>query len=386
MRALATICAVVLLLMCVTVGPAQADRSRDAFDAVIDEFGTVTDAPDGPLSEWYYYENTDWWNVWFYDHPYEESWDKYIRVWMSVESIGPDPLLEFTVNWSTNEWIGFPTAPLPPLTPPDEMLYIYRPFAQPVPIGGYWIYECRVSDFIIPSYNPEWVSVDIRGRNVEIIGWIEHICYDPSATQIECYSWEDEGTVLSKYGNLVSPESVTGLQIGSCGECPGGTYSCPGASDGERYLHVRESPHSGTPQAYIAWITNLVQGDIVDASFCGYDDTPGASPSLRIWAHYGTSSDVDDYEGSADGLTDYTAGTGWDPLEYTWTFDDGGGTRDALIIEARLYSTPSTSSDSTDYWIDDICVTAPGTATIHFPEPSSPVTNTTWGRIKSMYR
>ena len=65
---------------------------------------------------------------------------------------------------------------------------------------------------------------------------------------------------------------------------------------------------------------------------------------------------------------------------------DGGGTRDALVIEARLYSTPSTSSDSTDFWIDDLCVTAPWTATINFPEPGSAVENTTWGRIKTLYK
>jgi hypothetical protein len=365
---------------------AQADRSRDAFDAVIDEFGIVTDAPDGPLTEWYYYENTDWWNVWFYDHPFELDYDKYIRVWLSVEEIGPDPELWLTVNWSTDAWIGQPGPPLPPLTPIEELMYIFRPGEEFVPVGGYYIYECRVSDFFSPPYNPEWVSVDIRGRNVRIIGWIEHICYDPYATRVECYSWENGGTLLGHYGNIVNEMNVSGPQTGPCGGCVGGSYTCPGASEGMHYLHVMERPHSGTPQAYVAWITNLAQGDIVDASFNGYDITPGASPSLRIWAHYTTSGDIEDYQGSAGGLDDYTAGTGWDPLEHTWTFDDGGGLRDALVIEARLYSTPSTSADSTSFWIDDICVTAPMTAVIHFPEPISAIEDASWGRIKSLYR
>jgi hypothetical protein len=386
MKALVVIFAIVLLALVFSAGTAWADRSRDAFDGVIDEFGVVTDAPDGPLTEWYEY--AEWWNVWFYDHPYQEYYDKYVRIWVSVEWIGGPPnWFEITPNWTTPDWPpGAPNPPLPPITPLEELLYIFRPTHEFIAEPGYYVFDYRVSDFYDPPYNPEWVSVDIRGQNVRVIGWIEHICYDPSATRIEHYGWENGGTILGSYGNLVGDSNVTGPQTGYCGGCPGGVYSCPGASEGQRYLHVRESPHSGTPQAYLAWITNLAQGDIVDASFNGYDVTPGASPSLRIWAHYTTSGDIEDYQGSAGGLYDYTAGTGWDPLEYTWTFDDGGGTRDALVVEARLYSTPSTSADSTDFWIDDICVTAPATAVIYFPEPASPVEDTSWGRIKSLYR
>ncbi len=384
MKALAVVFAVTLLALVVTAGPAQADeRSRDAFDAVIDAGGIVMDAPEGPLTEWYEY--AEWWNVWFYDHPYEEYYDKYIRIWVWVQWVGGPPnWFEITANWSTPAWP--PGEPQPPLPPTDEPLYIFRPPYDGVTEPGYYVFEYRVSDYFYPPYNPEWVSVDIRGQNVLVIGWIEHICYDANMTQIGCYSWEDGGTILGSYGNLVNDTNVTGVQTGTCGGCPGGVYTCPGASEGQHYLHVRESPHSGTPQAFLAWVTGLAQGDIVDASFCGYDITPGTSPSLRIWASYSTSDDIDNYQGSASGLLDYTAGTGWDPVEYTWTFDDGGGTRDALVIQARLYSTPSTSADSTDFWIDDICITAPMSATINFPEPASPVEDASWGRIKAMYR
>jgi hypothetical protein len=72
--------------------------------------------------------------------------------------------------------------------------------------------------------------------------------------------------------------------------------------------------------------------------------------------------------------------------------DEVGGTRDALLFEARTYSTPAVSAvDSTGFWIDDLCVTAPTTATIHFPEPWAAVeetseAETTCGRVKAMYR
>jgi hypothetical protein len=177
------------------------------------------------------------------------------------------------------------------------------------------------------------------------------------------------GTILTSYGNLVNPTNVTGVQNGFAGD--GIPYSCPGANTGDRYLHVAEDPHSGTPEAYIIWVRGLTDGDVVDASFFGYDITPGVSPSLRIWAKY-TDTDVDSYAGSASGNLDYTAGGGWDLLSHSWTFDSAGGTRDGLAISARLYSTPSTSDPNhTDYWIDDVSCTFPATATIHIPEPTS---------------
>ena len=187
----------------------------------------------------------------------------------------------------------------------------------------------------------------------------------------ECYGWEDGvGTILGSYGNLCCDTNVTGSQTGSQGSgLP--DYTCPSANSGDRYLHVAEDPHSGTPEAFIAWVTGLNDDDVIDASFFGFDLTPAASPSLRIWAAYTTSDDIDNYLSSAGGNTEYTDGTGWDDVAWSWTFAGGDG--NALRISARLYSTPATSDpDHTDYWIDDICVMAPDTSVIHFaPEPAT---------------
>ncbi len=192
-----------------------------------------------------------------------------------------------------------------------------------------------------------------------------------SAVQIVNYSWEDgAGTILGSYGNLVDDLNITGPQTGSSGN--GGTYTCPGARTGDRYLHVAEDPHDGTPQAYVAFITGLTDGDVVSGSFFGYDESPGLSPSLRIWGHYALSTDITAYKGSASGNSDYTAGTGWDEVSHSWTFDSDGGTRDALVIEARLYSYPSTADDHTDFWIDDLTVVAPdGASVLVAPEPTT---------------
>ena len=207
------------------------------------------------------------------------------------------------------------------------------------------------------------------------------------------YGWEDGvGTILGSYGNLVFDTNVTGPQVGQ--DCLVGPFTCPGAFEGDRYLHVAESPHSSTPQAFIACITGLLNNDLVTASFWGYDITPGASPSLRIWASYSDAMQCPEcpggYTGSASGNLDYTAGTGWDQVSHTWTFATTG-TDDhyGLVIQARLYSTPSTQDPClTDYFIDWVTVTVPDHASVLFPDLTGPsaLESSNWGGIKALFR
>lgn len=175
------------------------------------------------------------------------------------------------------------------------------------------------------------------------------------------YGWENGATILGSYGNLVNPMNVT--------SGAGGTVL---PHSGNAMLQVTEAPHSGTPQAFIAYIENLTDGDIITASFYGWDNTPGASPSMRIWGHWAQSGDVNSYEGAAGGNDTYTAGTGWDQVSWSWTLDTSAyPDADALVVEVRLYSTPATSNTaSTDYWVDTLVVEAPDTAVINVPSPS----------------
>lgn len=176
------------------------------------------------------------------------------------------------------------------------------------------------------------------------------------------YGWEDGGVALGTYGNATNLANV------SSGVMDSGTTVSPYSGSG--MLTVTEAPHYSTPQVYVAFITDLTDGDVVDASFFGFDETPNASPSLRIWAHYALSTDVMSFTTSAGGNDTYTDGSGWGQVSYSWTFNSNGGAQDALVIEARLYSTPATDDTaSTIYFIDNLTVTAPDTATIITPVP-----------------
>lgn len=189
-------------------------------------------------------------------------------------------------------------------------------------------------------------------------------CGSASAATVS-YGWEDGTTtpILGSFGN-----------VGSANVVSGGADGRPAAYEGSFMLEVTESPASGTPQAYVAWVTGLNDGDTVTASFWGYDTTPGASPSLRIWGHYATSSELlagnsASFAGSAGGNSTYTDGLGWSQVSHTWTVSGA----DALVIEARLYSV----ADGDTYWIDALSVTAPNGAVIATPAPV-PVPAAVW--------
>jgi hypothetical protein len=200
------------LLLLVAAPAAHSQMITDQFNATIDEDGNVMGGGTGyyaggdwvDYEPWYPYPS-GWINQWFYDHPFDPLRGKIIHIEITVSF--PDPSqpsgLVFAVNWSTPEWsnLGYgdtwPPIPEYPGAPFDEELYIRR-----VPFIGAWNEPDEnvepgpyVWNFIIYEYNPEWVSIDIQGYNVEIVGTIEHECVDKQFGTEES-SW---GAVKSMY-------------------------------------------------------------------------------------------------------------------------------------------------------------------------------------------
>ena len=184
----------------------------------------------------------------------------------------------------------------------------------------------------------------------------------------ETYSWEDGGTVLGSYGNIL--ESAT-ANVGATGDIT--------PYDGDFMLTVSESPIDGTPIAYIAWVTDLSEGDEIEACFYGYDTTQNSAPSMRIWGAWSANDDINSYAGAPDSSSeqnnDYTAGNGWDQICHTFSTNmSNWESGEALVIQARLYSS-SSGPDPAQYFIDLVDVTTTSsTATIHFPGAQEPVT------------
>lgn len=159
--------------------PVQA--VEDTYWVTIDMGGGVVEGGGSGYGdgEWYEYTpGTGWINQWFYNAPFD--WDRWklIHVTMDIVPYWPGAYAEVTVNWSTPEWseqVPPPTGP--PLPGVDEALYIIR--MEPYLFEGdvSTTVHINVDNIIIPDYNPEWVSIDVRGYGFGIEnGYIWHEC------------------------------------------------------------------------------------------------------------------------------------------------------------------------------------------------------------------
>lgn len=147
---------------------------------------------------WYQYPS-GWWNQWFYDHPLDLDRKKTILFTAVMWPMDPQQpaYAEIIYNWTTPNW----TNPGPPMPedfqrPEGEPLYIGRSSELVDPHYAYIgpidpTQQTFIQDiFEIPDYNPEWISIDIRGNNFELYanspntGELIHVC-DPKVSSDE---------------------------------------------------------------------------------------------------------------------------------------------------------------------------------------------------------
>ena len=189
------------------------------------------------------------------------------------------------------------------------------------------------------------------------------------AQNTDSCSWESSPLmILGSFGNVANP-AIVGDPV----------------YDGVEALQAQESPNGSTPQVYVAWIKGLTDGDEVTASFWAYDETDGTNPGSRIWGHYTTSGDIDDYQGSASGNLTYSGEFLWTQLSHTWVFDSAVGTRDALVVEWRLYS-PTGEEPLFEIDLLEVSTTS-ATAEIITPcdDPAVPNDENSWGSLKANF-
>ncbi len=164
-----------------------SEMVRDTFWVRVGSSGEATGGCTGyGDGAWYYYENMDWWNQWFYDHPLDRTRKKVIDISFTIQPLDPGQgsWAVIAYNWATPQWPDPENPPLPPLSPEDEDLYIGRHIFYQGDLAQ-WP-ELVVDHFEIEAYNPEWISIDITGFNFEIvddadglgIGIIDHACIE----------------------------------------------------------------------------------------------------------------------------------------------------------------------------------------------------------------
>jgi len=154
------------------------DAKYNDFSATFDGGGNLTQGSGTDFygEGWYFYPEYFWWNIWFYDHPYDPDREKVVRVIVDLVPLEPGlpAMVQFAVNWSTDVWsLDFPGIEQPPLPGVNEDLYIGRETLFEIALEDSLHYEL---DLVLPDYNPEWVSIDIIAENAVINGSIKHAC------------------------------------------------------------------------------------------------------------------------------------------------------------------------------------------------------------------
>lgn len=173
----------------------------DNFIVSVDESGGVENYEGSGWNNgtWYYYPWYPWTNVWFYDHPYDPNRQKIINGTLELlpRDPGQNSTIEIVWNWTTPLWPGWPDNDRPPLPedvdgdPYNEDDVIVR---QPIPYFFNGIINGPIPievPFEILNYNPEWISVDIRGSNFVLNGDFQHICWKPGDCSDEVFDFGD---------------------------------------------------------------------------------------------------------------------------------------------------------------------------------------------------
>ncbi len=197
----------------------------------------------------------------------------------------------------------------------------------------------------------------------------------PALAGTYTYGWENGAMMLGSY----SPQLM--YAANSTAQARTGTHSL-------EFYEIADpitGSWSGTPQAYVAWVTGLHVGDVVSATIYAWDPTASGSPSVRIWGHWTPAGgDVNSYLASAGGNSTYSSDYWVTPLSYSWTATTEG---EGLMIEIRSYS-GATGVGLTNY-VDDLSVTIPdhdGLA-LYFPNETPVATkSSTWGAVKDLYK
>ena len=178
---------VTVMVLILSVGISSALAVEDVFSVDIDAKGEgiAGDGTGFDRGSWYYYPNTDWWNQWFYNSDYDPAHRKVVEVDLTFRVLDPTSAVASTVevalNWTTGAWPSDMDVPVPPL-PQDiksvshEGQVIVRQVVVPLK-------QITKSFFIsvppeIEDFCPEWISIDVRGRNVNVEGLIRHECLE----------------------------------------------------------------------------------------------------------------------------------------------------------------------------------------------------------------
>lgn len=131
---------------------------------------------------------SSWWNMWFYSGPYDPGLSKQVSTILQVVPADPNEpgYAEIAYAWSTPLWselrLSRPPLPVHSVDEDIESRYIARyPFRQ-INLQARSEPQTVSQQYVIPQYNPEWLSIAVRGTNFKVLRG--QITYDIRHEQI----------------------------------------------------------------------------------------------------------------------------------------------------------------------------------------------------------
>jgi len=163
---------------------------------------------------WYFYPQTGWWRQWYYNEPFSTARQGYLEYQVYIEALDRrlPSSAEVRFNWSTPQWSSLHAnhPPLPGDTPTAATESTYMASKHLFFVDNALIGTIEpIATCTIREYNPEWVSIDIRGKNVCIYRGAFHACTAKDSLAGACYNSGTgqcytclEGDCLPPYGWL----------------------------------------------------------------------------------------------------------------------------------------------------------------------------------------
>lgn len=190
-------CWTVCLLASVASGQIRTGRFQIALiEPEVVSYDAAVPWNDGYECTWFRYpmggQELPWWNEWWYNDPYLCPGGKWVRVVFDYALLNPNlpGNVVVTINWTNGQWVDQATPPTwdtPGIDDPEQYIvratpievFTIAPYSQPghYDSGEYWLPI---------NYNPEWVSVDVRGLGNVVIynGRIYHECVPEPASAL----------------------------------------------------------------------------------------------------------------------------------------------------------------------------------------------------------
>jgi len=171
---------------------------------------------------WYYYPETGWWRQWFYNGPCDPNRQGDLLYHVYIKAVDPakSTYAEVRFNWSTPEWssLGKKHPPLPSDAPTATAEATFMQGLRLKLVDNWYIGTIEpIASHKVKEYNPEWISVDIRGRNAYIYRGAFHSCVLADPNMGACYDMATGECFTCFYDQCRSPYTWLG-QGTSCSD------------------------------------------------------------------------------------------------------------------------------------------------------------------------